>query len=255
MKKYLVLFLLFGCSTPEQPSDPMEGMNRGIHSFNRVVEKNVMRPVAKGYNYITPEFVQEGILNFFANLSTPWTFINDLLQGEFRHAGESLYRFTVNTTFGLGGLIDVAASQADVKGHKEDIGQTLAVWGVGEGPYITVPFLYPMPLRDAFGFAGDVLLDPTYEVPPFSDMTFAQRFAVLGVGGVLVNYADNVDQVEALDKMAMDHYATTLSVLRQKRQYEIDNGWDEKKKEEKEDSSEEKPKANYDIEMNFDDEE
>ncbi len=137
MKNLLVLISLFylvGCSssTSKEPYDPMEKTNRVIYSFNSTVEKNIMRPIGKGYKAVAPSWFRSKITNFFKNLATPVILANDILQGESRRAGESLYRFMVNTTFGLFGLFDVANDVAEVKHHSEDFGQTLAVWGIPE---------------------------------------------------------------------------------------------------------------------------
>lgn len=250
MKKTVSLFsvlFLIGCAgSDKEPYDPLEKMNRGIYSFNSAVEKNVMRPVAKGYKAVVPEWGRNRVLNFFKNLGTPIVFINDVLQGEMRRAGESLYRFVVNTTFGLGGVFDVADEAADIKYHSEDFGQTLAVWGVGEGPYITVPFLYPMPVRDLAGKITDILVDPVYEYPPMESLNSWEQVGV-GTGDVMTLYAEQVAAFEMLEKTAMDPYAMTLSVLSQKRFDDIQNG--------RKSSSETDPKSSYEFEMDFEGEE
>lgn len=242
-----------GCSgaSKEGPYDPFEKTNRGIYAFNQAVEKNVMRPVGKTYRTIVPQWGRNRVLNFFRNLASPIIFMNDVLQGESRRAGETLYRFMVNTTFGLGGLFDVANEAADVKYHSEDFGQTLAVWGVGEGPYITVPFLYPMSTRELAGKVIDIIADPVYEEPPMDELNGWERVGV-GAADVMTQYVETIDQIEGMEKIAMDPYAMTKSVLYQKRQEEIQNG---RKPEDKEGEDGEKGKsANYDFEMDFDDE-
>ncbi len=182
-----------------------------------------MRPVAKGYKAIAPSWFRKRITNFFKNLATPVIFVNDILQGEVSRASESLYRFMVNTTFGLGGTFDVAGEFAEVKYHSEDFGQTLAVWGVPEGPYITVPFLYPMSTRELTGKVVDIFLDPVYDNPPMEDLNAVERVGT-GALDVFTSYAENTDKMEMIEKSAMDPYAMTLSVLHQMRQDEINNG-------------------------------
>ncbi|MHA1541174.1 MAG: MlaA family lipoprotein [Alphaproteobacteria bacterium] len=241
---FLLIFILAGCSSnSKEPHDPLESTNRKIYAFNSAVEKNIMRPVAKGYKAVAPSWFRKRITNFFRNIATPVIIFNDILQGEGTRASESLYRFMVNTTFGLGGTFDVAEEFAEVKYHSEDFGQTLAVWGIPEGPYITVPFLYPMSTRELTGKVVDIFLDPVYEEPPMKKLNTVERVGV-GALDVFTAYAENTDKMEMLEKSAMDPYAMTLSVLHQMRQDEINNG------EAKEESTE-----SYDFDMGDDDEE
>jgi len=131
-------------------SDPLEGLNRSVYAFNNTADKLVLRPVAQGYNAILPKPAKKGVSNFFSNLSEPFSLVNSLLQGKFDRALGSTYRFAVNSTVGLLGLIDVAKIQG-VERTPEDLGQTLATWGVKPGPYLMLPFLGPTNLRDGIG--------------------------------------------------------------------------------------------------------
>lgn len=130
--------------------DPWEGYNRKMHAFNDGFDRAILRPLAKGYDTITPEPVQRGIGNFFRNLNYPVTGVNQLLQGKFAEFGESTERFLANTIFGLLGFVDIA-SKAGIPQHDEDLGQTFAVWGWEDSRYFVVPFLGPRTVRDTFG--------------------------------------------------------------------------------------------------------
>ncbi|MEM7358090.1 MAG: VacJ family lipoprotein [Pseudomonadota bacterium] len=161
----LIISLCSACNTLQKTddtqrqisSDPMEGFNRGVYSFNNTADKYVLRPVAKAYDYTLPKPVKTGVRNFFSNLGEPLNTLNNLLQGKFDRALTSTYRFTVNSTVGLLGLIDVA-KKLDVEPAREDFGQTLAAWGAGPGPYIMLPFLGPTNLRDGVGRITDTAI-------------------------------------------------------------------------------------------------
>jgi phospholipid-binding lipoprotein MlaA len=140
-------------------ADPWEGFNRKVYRFNDVVDRNVAKPVAKGYVRAVPRPLRSGITNFFRNLKMPVVMLNDLLQAKPRAAGQDLSRFLVNSTLGFVGFVDVA-SKLDVARNDEDFGQTLGVWGVPNGPYLVLPFLGPSTVRDTGGFAVDVVTDP-----------------------------------------------------------------------------------------------
>jgi phospholipid-binding lipoprotein MlaA len=153
-----VLCGLSGCATTNK--DPLEGVNRGIYKFNDVVDQYAMKPVAKAYKAVAPTPVRTGISNFFNNLGTLTTVVNDLLQLKFAQAFTDAGRFVINTTFGIAGFIDVASKDNFPK-HQEDFGQTLGHWGVGSGPYLVLPILGPSTVRDAGGLAFDtVTSDP-----------------------------------------------------------------------------------------------
>ena len=158
--------LLAGCATTggetrEAQWDPIEPLNRGVFKFNRSADKFVLRPIAKGYQTITPSPIRRGVGNFFYNLTMPIIFVGDLLQAKPHAAGQDLLRFLVNSTAGIGGLFDVATPMGIDK-NREDLGQTFAVWGVGDGPYLMIPFLGPYSLRHGVGAILDVAFDPLY---------------------------------------------------------------------------------------------
>lgn len=148
----ILAVLVSGCATTNK--DPLEGINRGIYKFNDVADRAVIKPVATAYKTITPSPIRKGINNFFNNLSSITTVINDLLQFKFATAFTDAGRFVINTTFGLAGFIDVA-SMDNIPQHKEDFGQTLGYWGVGNGAYLVLPIIGPSTLRDATGLTFD----------------------------------------------------------------------------------------------------
>lgn len=154
----LAVPLLNGCTTlkatddplSQTSSDPIEGLNRGIYAFNDGTDRLILRPIAKTYDAVVPTSAKQGVSNFFSNLAEPLNIVNNLLQGKWERSLSSTYRLAVNSTVGLLGLVDVA-SKYDVAPAREDLGQTLASWGVGPGPYIMLPFIGPTTLRDGIG--------------------------------------------------------------------------------------------------------
>jgi phospholipid-binding lipoprotein MlaA len=160
--------LLAGCaslppgSTPD-PKDPFERYNRAAFSFNDAIDKALLKPISQGYKAVMPSFVQRGITNFFANLSDIPTFVNDVLQGKGTMAATHLGRLAINTTFGLGGVMDVATPMG-LERQREDFGQTLGKWGLGSGPYVVLPLLGPSSVRDALALPADFYLDPVHHV-------------------------------------------------------------------------------------------
>lgn len=152
-------FSVSGCAT-QANKDPLESMNRGIYKFNDTADKAVIKPIAGAYKAVLPSPIRTGIHNFFSNLGTVTSLINNLLQFEFSKAMDNAGRLVINSTVGLGGLVDVA-SMDNVPKHNADFGQTLGKWGVGSGAYIVLPFIGPSTLRDTAGLAVDtVYLDP-----------------------------------------------------------------------------------------------
>jgi phospholipid-binding lipoprotein MlaA len=220
----LLSALTAGCSTrdPEAlaQNDPYEPTNRAIFKMNTAIDNAVAKPVAKFYNRAVPVPVRDSIHNALTNLDKPVVFGNDILQGEGTRAGETLERFTLNSTLGVAGLIDVA-TVFGVPDHSEDFGQTLGVWGVCEGPYLMIPFMGPDPPRDLAGDVADIFMDPlTYIKFHGSDTWYAVRSGV----AVLDLRARNVDTVDQIERTSIDFYATTRSLYRQYRNAEIRNG-------------------------------
>ena len=220
----LLSVLTAGCSIREPEAlaqnDPYEPTNRAVFEMNTAIDNAVAKPVAKFYNHAFPMPVRDSIHNALTNLDKPVVFGNDILQGEGARAGQTLGRFTVNSTLGLAGLFDVA-TMIGIPDHSEDFGQTLGVWGAGEGPYLVLPFMGPDPPRDLTGDVVDIFMDPlTYIKFHGSDTWYAVRSGV----GVLDLRARNVDTVDQIERTSIDYYATTRSLYRQYRNAEIRNG-------------------------------
>jgi len=217
-----MLSLLGGCATEDTSgaNDPYEATNRAIFNFNQKLDKAVMKPVAETYVSVVPEPARDGIHNFIENLDLPITFANDILQGEIKRGAQTVARATINTTVGIGGLLDVAADLG-IPPHKEDFGQTLAVWGVDEGPYLVLPFIGPDPPRDFGGSIVDIAFDPfTYVDLRESFWWMAGRKAL----GVLDLRSRNLDTLDAIERQSVDLYASIRSLYRQNRNNEIHNG-------------------------------
>lgn len=171
--------------------DPLEGMNRAVYKFNTRFDRALLKPVAKGYDFITPNVVQHSIRSFFSNLLSPSVVLNDLLQAKFRQSAADTGRFLVNSTVGIVGLFDVA-KHVGLKPHDEDFGQTLGAWGVGEGPYLVWPILGPKNLRDSVGWLGDFgtnpvtyVKEPAYSWGLWTLDLIDTRASLLGVSDVL----------------------------------------------------------------------
>lgn len=162
-----MLLMSGGCAVKQaldgDPRDPWERYNRSVFAFNEAADKAVIKPVASAYRTVLPEPARRGIANMFSNVGEVPNVLNNLLQGDFAGAGSDLLRFLINTTLGVFGLFDPASSMGLVR-NEEDFGQTLAVWGVGPGPYFVLPLLGPSTLRDAPALAVSFLLYPLHHV-------------------------------------------------------------------------------------------
>jgi phospholipid-binding lipoprotein MlaA len=145
---------------PRSPQDPWESWNRGVYKFNTVLDNAIARPVAKTYVKVVPQPIRTGVSNFFANVNTPTVMINDALQGKFLAAANDLGRFVLNTTVGIGGVLDPATS-AGLDHNEEDFGLTLGHWGVHPGPFLELPILGPSDLRDGPAKVVDAYTKPT----------------------------------------------------------------------------------------------
>jgi phospholipid-binding lipoprotein MlaA len=157
---------LTGCANTRaaNPADPIEGFNRGVYRFNDTLDKAVAKPVAQGYDKIMPKTGQTLVTNFFSNLDDVIVTANDLLQLKFIQALSDGMRVLVNSTIGVGGLVDVASM--NLEKHNEDLGQTLGYWGVKSGPYIMLPLLGPSSFRDSIGLLGDSQISPVSNTYP-----------------------------------------------------------------------------------------
>ena len=204
----------------EQANDPFEPMNRFVFGMNNGFDKAVLLPVAQAYVDVVPDPARDSVHNFLENLDLPVTFANDILQGEFTRAGQTAGRFTVNTTIGIGGLIDVASSMG-IPDHTEDFGQTLGTWGVGEGPYLVMPFFGPDPPRDIFGQVADIFMDPTTYIHIDGHIYWsAGREMAMAID----LRSRSIDQLDSIERSSVDYYASMRSLYRQHRNNEIRNG-------------------------------
>lgn len=216
-----VLLAIAGCATtnadPSARVDPFESFNRSVHAFNDAVDQAVLKPVAKGYEAVVPRPARDMVGNFFGNLADLWTAANQLLQGKPAEAFSDLSRFVVNTTFGFGGIADVA-SEMGIEKHDEDFGQTLGVWGVPSGPYLVLPFLGPSSLRDAPGRGVDMLADPLNEIGSRGQENNLRLTRVID-GRVRLFPAERV-----LEGAALDKYSFTRDAWLQRRRNQVYDG-------------------------------
>jgi phospholipid-binding lipoprotein MlaA len=197
--------------------DPAEPVNRAIFKVNVAADHAVMRPVAQAYVDHVPEGVQKGIHNVVQNLKEPAVAVNDALQGNVNQAWQSVQRLAVNSTVGVAGIFDVA-SQLGLPPHKADFGQTLAVWGVGEGPFVELPLLGPSNARDTVGTAVDMALNPLTFVGG-APATYAG--VATGSANVVDTRSQHLHDLDELERNSLDYYATLRSVYRQHRDAEI----------------------------------
>jgi len=200
-----------------QVSDPLEGMNRAFYQFNDKLDIWILKPVAQAYNDYTPSPVRKGVSNFFGNLESPMVVTNDLLQGKVRQGVQDTMRFVFNSTFGIAGLLDVATPM-QLERHEEDFGQTLGVWGVGEGWYLVLPFLGPATARDLPKLVVDTYLDPVY----YMDDDEA-RWATYVVRTVNLR-AQLLGASKVLEVGALDPYAFTRDAYLQRRLSQVYDG-------------------------------
>lgn len=210
----------------EEIFDPLSGYNRVMTSFNDKVFINVLNPVAEGYAYITPETMRIGINNFFENILFPVRFSNNLLQLKFKNSSEELGRFLINTLWGLGGFMDPATKELNMQAHKEDFGQTLGFYGVGEGFPIVLPFLGPSNLRDMVGIVGDSYISPLSTTGD-SDLRYKipnNLVQELGIQtfNVVNSTSLRLGQYESLRKDALDLYPFLRDIYSQARKKQIE---------------------------------
>jgi phospholipid-binding lipoprotein MlaA len=192
--------------------DPWERWNEPMFEFNRRLDKYVLKPVAKGYNFVVPDEIQIMISNGFDNISFVPRLVNSLLQGKVKGAGRELGRFLINSTAGVGGLFDPAKDVFGILKSREDFGQTLGVWGVGSGPYLIVPFLEPLTVRDGVGKAVDSAMDPlSYFLP-----LIWERLA-MKVGDIVNERSLNLDLFQGFEESVIDMYSAVRHAYLQRR--------------------------------------
>jgi phospholipid-binding lipoprotein MlaA len=227
-----LMLTVSACATPpsdpvaradfERTNDPLEPMNRRILDFNLFVDRILIKPVAIGYRTVLPSYARDRMRNFLDNLNEPVIFINDSLQGEFKRADTTFARFIFNTTFGVGGLWDLASSQIGLEKQSGDFGQTLYVWGVPDGPYLVLPILGPSNPRDAAGIVVDAYMDPWGYVAAQNGNRFTGVYRWLAQG--IDERARNIESFDEIQKNAIDLYAQLRSLWRQHRAAELRHG-------------------------------
>jgi phospholipid-binding lipoprotein MlaA len=219
MKQLLISFLLFFTLnvTAAENIDPLEDVNRVTHEFNEVFDDNIFEPISRAYKNFIPDFVKERVSNFFDNLRDVSTLGNQILQFKLIESVTTLGRILVNSTAGLGGLFDVA-SDIDLTTDNEDFSQTMAVWGVENGPYITLPFLGPSTLRDSVGIYVDTH-SPTNLISKMDDIGFVSASAMNAIDQRvgLLPITDILDHSD-------DPYIAMRSSYLQKRKYDVFDG-------------------------------
>ena len=201
-----------------QNNDPFEPANRFFYQVDDTLDTYALRPVAQAYVYVLPQPVRGGVHNVLANLTSPVLLADDVLQAKPRRAGDTFMRFLINSSAGVLGVFDVAA-RVGYPAHSADFGETLALWGVPEGPFLFLPVLGPSNPRDASGFGVDSVLDPFFYVPR-GDELLTLNWARAGVGAV-DSRSRVLDDVASVRKTALDPYATFRSLYRQHRESEI----------------------------------
>jgi len=216
-----------GCATrPQSPqqaaaaeedfNDPLEDTNRKIFDFNQTVDRHVLVPVAKAYSAVLPEPVRNSLRDFLNNLQEPLIFANDALQGDFGRAKDTVVRFVLNSTIGMGGIVDVAGRWG-VPYHEQDLGVTLGVWGVPAGPYLVLPVLGPSDPRDLGAEVAEGFGDPFNRLVTGNPFTlYWIPFARGAVSGI-DQRARYLDTLADIERTSLDYYATIRSLYRQRR--------------------------------------
>lgn len=198
----------------EPERDPWEGFNRSVFAFNETLDRYAIRPVANGYQYVTPDIVEQGVSNVFDNVAELGNVVNSLLQLKFDDAGSSFARLTFNTTFGLLGVLDVATPMG-IESRNEDFGQTLGYWGVESGPYLVLPFIGPSTVRDGAALVVDYNLDPISRV---DDVPSRNSLGALR----LIDLRARLLKAEQI--ISGDRYGFVRDAYLQRREYMINDG-------------------------------
>ncbi|WP_420474824.1 VacJ family lipoprotein [Noviherbaspirillum sp. ST9] len=206
---------LTGCASTH-PQDPFEKFNRAMFQFNDAVDQAAVKPAAQAYKNL-PDFVQIGVGNFFGNLEDGWTAVNNLLQGKLENGLTDVMRFTFNTTFGLGGLLDIG-TEAGLPKHKEDFGQTLGKWGVRSGPYVVLPLLGSSTLRDVAVLPIDIEADPWHHIRPAHTRNVGSVIRVVDLR------ASVLDASNLIEEAALDRYEFVRDAYLQRRQSKVYDG-------------------------------
>jgi phospholipid-binding lipoprotein MlaA len=215
-----LVLMVSGCAT-QANKDPLEGMNRGIYKFNDVTDRALFKPVATAYKAVAPTPVRKGFNNFFNNLGSITTVLNDLLQLKFANAFTDAGRFVINSTFGLAGFIDVAGMDK-IPNHKEDFGQTLGYWGAGNGAYLVLPFLGSSSLRDTTGLVFDtVTTDPITYTHNIGQVRLHNQ---LRAAQFIDKRTELLDAKDIVDEASLDPYAFARDAYLQRRESLVADG-------------------------------
>ena len=227
LSSFMALFL---SNNVKAADDCFEGLSRSVFKFNMVLDDIVLEPIAKGYNKL-PNPIKTGTSNFTSNISTLLSIPNSLLQGNLSEFGNSVGSVLVNSTLGILGFLN-PAEKIGLKPHKEDVGQTLATYGIGSGCYFVLPVLGPTTVRDSVGLVADTFIDP------FAHITIREK-EILGISGNNLDYytvkgttaidfrADNSTNFESLEKNSLDLYSSMKSIYLQNRENKIKNSSDD----------------------------
>jgi phospholipid-binding lipoprotein MlaA len=223
----MLALIVSGCAaTPQNPqqaavvgedfNDPFEDTNRKIFDFNQVVDRHVLVPAAKAYRAALPEPIRNSVHDFLNNLRAPLIFANDTLQGNIGHAKDTVVRFILNSTIGMAGLVDVAGRWG-IPYHEEDLGVTLGVWGIPEGPYLMIPVLGPSNPRDLGGETAEAFGDPWNRLVSGDPWTLYWIPYVRGGVSGIDQRARYLDTLADIERTSLDYYATIRSLYRQRR--------------------------------------
>ncbi|HZZ13839.1 MAG TPA: VacJ family lipoprotein [Paraburkholderia sp.] len=218
-KLAVAVAMLGGCTTVQTPTkgDPLEGLNRTIFTVNDKIDQYALKPVAKGYVFITPQPVRDSVTNFFSNIGDVYIAANNLLQLKIADGVEDIMRVVINTVFGVGGLFDVA-TLAKLPKHDNDLGLTLGHYGVPAGPYLVLPLFGPSTVRDAVGSIGNYYVNPLSYIHPDGLSWALYGLNVVNTRANLLNASD------VLEGAALDKYSFVRSAYLQRRQYLLSNG-------------------------------
>jgi phospholipid-binding lipoprotein MlaA len=212
--------------------DPLEPLNTKFFEFNRQLDRWILKPIAKGYNFVVPNIVQVGVSNIFYNSRATPRFLNNMFQGKFTGAGIEVGRFLINTTVGIGGFFDVAQHYFKLATPEEDTGQTLGFYGVPPGPYLMIPILGPYTVRDLAGYAGDIALNPIYwlilptmhnidSIPTVVDIDERALTYAISIGAraaeVVNERSLNLEKFQGVEESTLDLYAAVRNAYLQKR--------------------------------------
>jgi len=217
----LTAIAMTGCASTnnieqERNPDPWEPVNRVTYKFNDVADTYVLRPIAKGYDWITPTILQKGIHNFFDNILYPVTIVNALLQGKFKQGLADTGRFALNTTLGFGGFLD-PATDAGLANNQDDFGQTLGAWGVPEGPYLVVPLFGPRTVRSGVGNLVDIQYAPQFHIFNGSVKTKVNILWIIQLRASLLGIDKEINR-------AFDEYAFVRDAYLQNRRFLLHDG-------------------------------